>query len=57
MLQIAQEFDLLVSGGSDFHGSNKPFIHLGSGKGNLRIPYQVLADIKKHLSIPSAPQG
>ncbi len=57
MLQIAQEFDLLVSGGSDFHGSNKPFIHLGTGKGNLCIPYQILADIKEHLSIPSAPQG
>lgn len=57
MLQFAQEFDLLVSGGSDFHGSNKPFIHLGTGKGNLRIPYQILADIKNSLSIPSAPQG
>ena len=57
MLQFAQEFDLLVSGGSDFHGSNKPFIHLGTGKGNLRIPYKILADIKNSLSIPSALQG
>lgn len=35
---IAQEFDLLPSGGSDFHGENKPDILIGIGKGNLQIP-------------------
>lgn len=30
---------LLPSGGSDFHGTVKPDIALGIGKGNLRIPY------------------
>jgi hypothetical protein len=35
---IAEEFGLLHSGGSDFHGGNKPDIHLGTGRGNLRIP-------------------
>lgn len=39
---IAEEFDLLKSGGSDFHGNNKPDIQLGTGKGNLRIPDEVL---------------
>ena len=34
--EIAAEFALLPSGGSDFHGSNKPDISLGTGKGNLR---------------------
>lgn len=48
MLKFAREFDLLVSGGSDFHGSNKPHIRLGSGKGNLSIPYDILADIKAY---------
>lgn len=46
MRRLAQEFDLLVSGGSDFHGSNKPHIRLGSGTGSLNIPYEVLAQIK-----------
>ena len=36
--QICKEFDLLPSGGSDFHGDNKPGIFMGTGKGNLRVP-------------------
>lgn len=35
--EYAKEYGLLVSGGSDFHGSNKPYVHLGVGKGNVRI--------------------
>ena len=39
--EIAMEFDLLESGGSDYHGSNKPGVMLGVGKGNLHIPSSV----------------
>ena len=35
---IAAEFDLLPSGGSDFHGTNKPDIRIGIGKGSLAVP-------------------
>jgi predicted metal-dependent phosphoesterase TrpH len=38
----AQKHGLLVTGGSDFHGENKPRIELGRGAGNLRIPRTVL---------------
>lgn len=38
-LKLAEEFKLKPSGGSDFHGENKPDIKLGFGKGNLKIPY------------------
>ena len=34
----AQALDLLESGGSDYHGGNKPSIQLGSGQGNLVVP-------------------
>lgn len=44
--KLARENGLLISGGSDFHGSNKPDIHLGTGRGSLYIPYSVLEDIK-----------
>lgn len=44
---LAARQGLLVSGGSDFHGSNKPGLDLAVGYGNLFIPYSVLADIKK----------
>lgn len=40
-VKIADEFNLLQSGGSDFHGDNKPDIKLGFGKDNLKIPYNV----------------
>ncbi len=40
-LQMAKDLDLLVSGGSDFHGANKPEIELGRGKGQLAVPYEV----------------
>ncbi|MEY8515949.1 PHP domain-containing protein [Lachnospiraceae bacterium 29-84] len=45
--RLAEEYGLLVSGGSDFHGENKPDIQLGTGKSNLSIPYQYLAQIKE----------
>lgn len=38
---IVREFGILASGGSDFHGDNKPDIELGSGRGNLCISLSV----------------
>ena len=35
--EIALHYDLLVSGGSDFHGYIKPDIDIGSGRGSLRV--------------------
>ena len=35
---LAQEYGLMPSGGSDFHGDNKPTISLGTGKGELEVP-------------------
>ena len=39
---LAEMFDLLPSGGSDFHGANKPDIQMGTGRGNLHIPRKLL---------------
>ncbi|WP_028588440.1 PHP domain-containing protein [Desulfocurvus vexinensis] len=47
-LALAAELDLVVSGGSDFHGAVKPAIALGRGRGGLSVPYKVLEDIKTH---------
>ncbi|MGI6706064.1 MAG: PHP domain-containing protein [Clostridia bacterium] len=35
--ELAKKYRLLITGGSDFHGSNKPETELGSGRGNLFI--------------------
>ena len=45
-LNIANEFGLLCSGGSDFHGTTKPDIKLGFGKGNLRVPFESYLSLK-----------
>ena len=46
-LRLADEFGLLKSGGSDYHGARKPGITIGSGKGNLRIPYEWYLRLKE----------
>lgn len=37
----ARRFDLLVTGGSDFHGDIKPDIALGTGAGDLDVPIEL----------------
>jgi predicted metal-dependent phosphoesterase TrpH len=41
-LELARQYDLHVTGGSDFHGAVKPGVMLGTGAGNLRIPDDLL---------------
>ncbi len=42
---LAEEFGLKQSGGSDFHGEAKPGISLGTGRGNLEVPYSFYEDM------------
>jgi len=44
---IAEEYGLIKSGGSDFHGANKPDIRLGKGKGTLAVPLSCLEELKE----------
>ena len=46
MKMLAERNELLISGGSDFHGSTKPKLSLGTGYGKLHVPYSVLDAIK-----------
>ncbi|BAV92157.1 PHP domain-containing protein [Candidatus Desulfovibrio trichonymphae] len=39
---IAERFSLGLSGGSDYHGANKPGLRLGVGYGDLRVSCDVL---------------
>ena len=43
---IAAEFHLLPSGGSDYHGQNKPYIRMGRGKECLHVPCKCLSMLK-----------
>jgi len=44
---LAKKQNLKISGGSDFHGTNKPLIELGCGKGTLKIPYEILTQLRE----------
>lgn len=44
---LASKYELITTGGSDFHGAVKPDIQIGIGKGNLSIPYSVLEQLKE----------
>ena len=43
---LADQYGLLHSGGSDFHGANKPDIALGRGQGELLVPVTFFEHIK-----------
>lgn len=47
MRALADKHGLAISGGSDFHGGNKPGLDLGTGYGNLYVPYDVLTNLKR----------
>lgn len=49
---MAEELGLVISGGTDYHGANKPHISVGKGKGELEIPYSVLDGLRaRHAEI------
>ena len=45
--KLAKKYQLFPTGGSDFHGTNKPDIDLGTGRGGLRVSALLLDDIKR----------
>lgn len=44
--KLASEYDLFITGGTDFHGANKPDLEIGRGEGNLRVPVMLLENLK-----------
>ncbi len=46
--ELAEELQLVPTGGSDFHGTAKPSIELGRGyKNNVSVPYSVLERLQR----------
>jgi len=43
--RFIETFGFLKSGGTDFHGSNRPHIQLGIGEGDFSVPDEILAEI------------
>ena len=44
---LASKYNLILTGGSDFHGEVKPDISIGTGRGNLVIPDELLNQFSK----------
>lgn len=44
---LANKYNLILTGGSDFHGEVKPDISIGTGRGNLVIPDELLNQFSK----------
>ena len=51
LLRLAIKHNIVPTGGSDFHGRFKPDISIGKGRGNLRVPYEVLERLKSVASV------
>jgi hypothetical protein len=45
LLGLAARYDLVATGGSDFHGSYKPDLSVGTGTGDLDVPATALAQL------------
>jgi len=59
-LALAKRYGLLVTGGSDFHGTNRPGIRLGVGEGELKVPgecWESLTNALRRSALQSATGG
>jgi len=45
---LARRFGLIPSGGSDFHGTYKPGLELGTGYGDLVVPESVVEELRSY---------
>ena len=48
-LKLAKKHELLITGGTDFHGSLKPGVNMGCGRGDFHVPYYLYEDLIKQL--------
>jgi 3',5'-nucleoside bisphosphate phosphatase len=46
--ELAARHGLAVTGGSDYHGENKPDLQIGVGRGDLAVPDALLEELEAH---------
>ena len=44
LLEYCKKNHLYTSGGTDYHGAKRPSVEIGVGKGNLRVPDEIIKD-------------
>lgn len=50
-LEVARRFDLLVTGGTDFHGDLLPQIQMGRGRGELMVPFALYEALAAKIAL------
>jgi predicted metal-dependent phosphoesterase TrpH len=48
--EMADRHGLLITGGSDYHGTYKPDLDVVTGKGDLMVPYSLIEPLKSRIS-------
>lgn len=54
LCDFAGRYNLLHSGGSDFHGTNQPTVSIGTGFGSLQVPLSLLAPLEERHKLHMA---
>ena len=49
LVALARQLDLLMTGGTDFHGALKPEIQLGTGSGDFFVPFKLYEKLVNRL--------
>jgi len=47
LVRLAERHNILLSGGSDFHGDPDSGIQIGTGRGDLRVPYRYAESLRE----------
>ena len=55
LVAMARRHGLVPTGGSDFHGSYKPDISMGTGTGDLNVPDEVLDELRSRRPASTQP--
>ena len=49
--EIARRHELLMTGGTDFHGGLMPKVQMGIGTGDFHVPYRLYEKLLEHLGV------
>jgi hypothetical protein len=49
LTKLAKQRELVATGGSDFHGTFKPDLAIGTGLGDLNVPYEVIPELRGRI--------
>ena len=47
--RLARKYDLLITGGTDFHGEVTPGTRMGAGEGSFHVPYSIYENLVEKL--------